>query len=64
MLVTSPPRDWLTRAGNTPGVRVDKIRAIREALDDGSYDLEDKLAAFAQRYLQPTEDDDGPDWAA
>jgi hypothetical protein len=56
-LPAPPPRvenieEWVQRARDLPDVRFDKIKAIREALADGSYNVEDRLDAMLARFSE------------
>ena len=47
-----PAADWLQRAEQVPGLRLDKVRAIRAALAAGTYDLDSKMDHFLTRFQQ------------
>ncbi len=41
-----PSPDWLQRAQNGPGIRADKVQAIREALAAGTYDVDARIESI------------------
>ena len=56
-LPAPPPRvenieEWVQRARDLPDVRFDKVKAIREALADGSYNVEDRIDALLGRFAE------------
>jgi negative regulator of flagellin synthesis FlgM len=43
---------WLDRLAQLPGVRIELVERVRQALVDGTYDTPEKLEAAVQRLLE------------
>jgi anti-sigma28 factor (negative regulator of flagellin synthesis) len=48
----SADADWMKRAERVPGVRMERVKAIRDALAAGTYDIDAKVASFVQQCEQ------------
>ena len=48
-LMPAVDAEWLQRAQAVPGLRMDRVQAIRAALMDGTYDIDGKVQSFVAR---------------